>query len=343
MTVLRRVLQPAPALSSFKVNLVALVKTTGYNMAPIRKRAGSHHSGSHQPSKATGNGMFIRYVTHVATVAMLSLSIWHFWDTLLDLVQLWQREPENSHGFVVPLLAAAILWRRRTRGAIIGCPQVSGLLLLAMALAAKSAGDYFYYDSFEHIGFMLAVTAIVWMLAGRQGLRWSWPALLLLLFMFPLPYRLATAMREPLRQIATVGSTYVLQTMGYPAVYEGFVVLIDETRIGVAEVCSGLSMLTVFGALCWAAIFLLDATWWQRLLILLSAVPIALVSNIVRICLTGVAYHHLGQAWGDYVFHTLAGWLMMPAAIVLLALEVLVLRNLIVKELDEPIPVVATK
>lgn len=280
------------------------------------------------------------YATTIGIGAMLGLLVWQFYDTLSDLVTLWRREPENSHGFVVPLLAAAILWRRRTGGAIVGRPQYSGLLLLAIALGLKSAGDYFYYESFEHLGLMFAATAVVWTLTGWQGLRWSWPALVMLLFMFPLPYRLATAMREPLRHIATVGSTYLLQTMGYPAVSEGFVVLIDETRIGVAEVCSGLSMLTVFGALCWAAIFLLDATWWQRLVILLSAVPIALVSNILRICSTGVAYHHWGQAWGDYVFHMLAGWLMMPAAMILLAIEVVILRNLIVKELDEPLPAV---
>ena len=62
--------------------------------------------------------------------------------------------------------------------------------------------------------------------------------------------------------------------------------------------------------------------------------PIALVSNILRITATAVCYHYLGQESGDKIAHDLAGYAMMPVALVLVWLELKMMSWLFVEVED---------
>jgi exosortase len=177
------------------------------------------------------------------------------------------------------------------------------------------------------------------LLGGWTAWRWAWPALAFLVFMLPLPHRIAVAMAEPLQNFATVTSSFTLQTLGFPALAEGNVILLNDVDIGIVEACSGLRMLVIFFALSTGVALLIRRPLWERLLLVASAVPIALVVNILRITATGICYDQIGKGWTDAVFHDLAGWLMMPAALVLLAVELCVLRRLFLDAPGGPAPV----
>jgi exosortase len=153
------------------------------------------------------------------------------------------------------------------------------------------------------------------LLLGWPGLGLLWPALAFLLFMVPLPFRLEVALAHPLQRIATLISTLALQTLGFAAFSEGNTIRMGAIRIGVVEACSGLSMLMIFFALCTAVAMLTRRPIWERLLVVASAVPIALLANILRIVVTGVLHKVVGKEMADFVFHDLAGWLMMPLAL----------------------------
>ena len=60
---------------------------------------------------------------------------------------------------------------------------------------------------------------------------------------------------------------------------------------------------------------LVERPWLDRVIVLLSAAPIAIVANVVRIAVTTLAYQYVGREVGDFIFHDLAGWLMMPIAL----------------------------
>ena len=115
--------------------------------------------------------------------------------------------------------------------------------------------------------------------------------------------------------VATVAGTWLLQTLGFSAFAEGNVIRLGEVRIGVVEACSGLSMLLVFFALATAAILVTRRPLLDRILIVASAIPIAIGSNVVRITVTAILYKTAGSRIADLVFHDLAGWLMMPLAL----------------------------
>ncbi len=101
--------------------------------------------------------------------------------------------------------------------------------------------------------------------------------------MIPLPYRYSTALSGPLQHIATVCSTFIMQVIGLPALAEGNIITIDDAQIGVVEACSGLRMLVVFFALAAAVVVVSRRPLLDKFIVLASAAPIAVVSNIVRV------------------------------------------------------------
>src|SRR5262249_49418232 len=145
-----------------------------------------------------------------------------------------------------------------------------------------------------------------------------WPAILFLFFMVPLPFTVATLLSAPLQGLATVCSTFVLQTLGLPALAEGNIIRINDAHIGIVEACSGLRMLVVFFALSTGMALLIKAPLGDKLFLVASSVPIALVANILRITITGMLHEMVSSEIANIFFHDVAGWLMMPLALVML-------------------------
>jgi exosortase/archaeosortase family protein len=96
------------------------------------------------------------------------------------------------------------------------------------------------------------------------------------------------------------------------------VIRLGEHRIGVVDACSGLSMLMTFLALSTGAAMVVKRPWLDRAVLVLASVPVALVSNLARIVLTGVLYERAGSKTAEVFYHDLAGWLMIPFALGLL-------------------------
>ena len=104
-------------------------------------------------------------------------------------------------------------------------------------------------------------------------------------------------MHGKLQRLASICSTFVLQTLGVSAFRQGNLISIPGLRASAEDcrACSGLRMLTIFCALAVAMVFLIERPWWDKFVILLSAIPIALAVNIIRITVTGLLYLVLGQ------------------------------------------------
>ena len=176
---------------------------------------------------------------------------------------------------------------------------------------------------------------------GWRALRWAAPSIAFLFFMIPLPYRVEHALGSPLQRIATLSSTYALQTMGLPAIAEGNVILIgEETRIGVVEACNGLGMLFMFLAYAIAVVLVIRRSIPDKIFLILSAIPIAVLANVIRISATGLLYELASDQVAETVYHDLAGWLMMPLALAAFWLELTLLSHLFLEpEPDRLVPV----
>ncbi|MCA9258771.1 MAG: exosortase/archaeosortase family protein [Planctomycetales bacterium] len=247
-----------------------------------------------------------------------------------------------SHGWLVPLFAGYLLWvRRRPFVEVESKERWIGVGMIAAALSLRLYASYYDYNNFERLSFLVVLLGCCVLVGGWWMVRWAGPAVGFLAFMFPLPWFLENSLLLWLQNKATAASTIVFQLMGLTAVREGNVIYLDDAAepLTVAEACSGLRMLTIFGAMCVAVALLSERPWWDRLAVLVAAVPIAVASNIIRIVVTGLLYTYVPGAneagLAHKMVHDFAGFGMMFIGMGLLAVLMAVLRVATVPEDDD--------
>jgi exosortase len=268
--------------------------------------------------------------TIVLTLLVATGIFWVFWSALGTMAVRWSHDPRYSHGFLVPVFAMVLLWLRRTM-LVPSSPSWWGVALIAVGALLKLAGAYVFLEWFEDAALIPMLAGLLVLIGGWPWLRWSWPALVFLIFMVPLPYRVERALGGPLQMLATLSSTFFLQTIGLPAVSEGNIIHIDQASIGVVEACNGLGMLVMFAAFATATVFVVRRPLADKVVILLSAVPIAVAANVLRITITGLLEVTVGGGVADVFYHDMAGWLMMPLALGMLWLELFLLSHMLIE------------
>ncbi len=265
---------------------------------------------------------------------LMAILLYAYWFTLSRVAGAWD-SPQYSHGFLIPFFALGLMMM--TREPFRDVPMWHrwvgvGLILVGVAMWVFGAmSATFVADNLSFIPCALGVFVIV---GGLPAMRWAGPSIGFLIFMYPLPRLLEEKVMYPLQGLATMCSNFILVMLGVGSYRSGNLIYLPNRPdpLNVAEQCSGLRMLTIFTALAVAmALIFTDRTWWERTLIVFSAIPIALAVNVIRITLTGVLYSlNVGEDVVDTIFHDLAGWIMMPMALGLLYLEIYVLGKLFV-------------
>ncbi|NQT36521.1 MAG: exosortase [Planctomycetes bacterium] len=260
---------------------------------------------------------------------LTSLLVWGYWNSLSEASLYWIR-PQYSHGYLVPLFTLVLLWmRRQPLSEVKPVERWWGVGLLAVGLGLRLLAAQSALDIPDMVTFVPSLGGIVLLAGGVRMLRWAGPAVGFLIFMFPLPWTLEQALLAPLQAQATRASTYALQTLGIGAYHIGNRISIGDLEMGVVDACSGLRMTTIFLALSVAIVLVTDRPWWERVIVLLSAIPIALVVNVTRITVTGVFYVTVGEEWVDAYLHDFFGYAMMFMALILLFLELKILEKLV--------------
>jgi exosortase len=266
-------------------------------------------------------------------VALVAGVTWSYWPVFAEMANKWSNDAQYSHGYLVPLFSLFLAGRWfRSTGQSTLTPSWFGLAFLSAGLVMRLVGARFYLEWIEAVSLLPTLAGIVLILAGWQTLRQLWPAILFLIFMVPLPFRVETGLSHPLQRIATKGSTYVLQTIGRQAFSEGNVIVINDSRIGVVDACNGLGMFLLFFAMAGAVAIMVHRPLWEKAIIILSAAPIAVGVNIFRISVTALLHEFVGSEWADKVFHDFAGWVMMPLALLTLIVELKLLSLLFIEE-----------
>jgi exosortase len=280
-----------------------------------------------------------------AWFVMAAAFVWFYWSSVTLLVYTWWRSEDYQHGFFVPIFAVLLLWLRRDMIVpFTGRVSWWGLPLLALWAAMRWLAVYFNYGSLPELSMLPFFAGLALFVGGGQGLRWSWPAILFLFFMIPLPGAMQGALSQQLQGLAARLSLFVIQTLGIPAVAQGHIIQVSNAQrpLDVAEACSGLRMMTLFFAICVGAAFVVRKPLWEKLVMVASAFPIAVASNVVRIVLTAVlceAARHwpslMTEDTAEKFMHDTAGLLMMPVGLLLLWAEMTVISKLLIAPLPE--------
>ncbi|MFA9476758.1 exosortase/archaeosortase family protein [Phycisphaerales bacterium AB-hyl4] len=236
-----------------------------------------------------------------------------------------------SHAMIVPLISGYFIYQHRQRLQAIPAKVCWwGLPILFVGLAGYAMGIYpVRNDMAQGYAMIVGLFGLVLFLLGTGMMRVLWFPILYLVFAVKVSDRIWEQVAFQLQQIAAVGATFALQFFtpfidGFHIDYRGSTIELtyrgETNPLNVAEACSGLRMLMAFLALGTAMAFLFDRPWWQRIVMVSMAVPIAVLVNIGRVTAIGLLYLiDPGYAQGD--FHTFVGMLMLiPAALLFLLL-----------------------
>jgi exosortase len=252
-------------------------------------------------------------------LSLLAAFLYLYAAVLPPLIADWLDDPNYSHGFLVPGLSAYFVWdRRQTLAGLRPQPHWGGLVLLwcglGMLLLGHLGAELFLMRS----SMVVVLTALVWYLLGRHYVHALAFPLAFLLFMIPLPAIFLNTITLPLQLLATQVSTFALQLVQLPVYREGNIIYLPHATLEVVEACSGLRSLVSLLALAVVLAYLTQRRLSTRWILVLSAVPIALVANAFRIWATGVLAYRYGTQAAEGFYHTFAGWLVFVVALGLL-------------------------
>jgi exosortase len=245
----------------------------------------------------------------------------------VDVAGMWMSDANYSHGPLLLLAVAYLIWARRGELAATELrPSVAGLLVVAASLATLlvgTAGVEFFMMRISAVG---VVAGAVVFLAGWGWLRLLMLPLFLTVLTIPVPPVIFYQATFPLQLLATRFGVAALQLFQIPVLRDGNVITLAHTTLEVTEACSGIRSLVSLFALAILYGHFADSRRFARMTIALSAIPVAVVANGVRVAGTGIAAQYIGPAAATGFLHTFSGWVVFMASFVLLTVIANTLR-----------------
>ena len=183
------------------------------------------------------------------------------------------------------------------------------LIGVAMLVVGKAGGEYFTMRS----SLVFVTGGLFWIVFGGEGFRVCLFPLAFLFFMVPIPYILYDAIAFPLKMIASWFGEHSLTLVGVPVFREGNIIVLPNLQLEVADACSGIRSLMSLMALATAAAYFMSLGAARGGVLFLSAIPISIATNSLRIFVTGVLSYKFGQKAAEGFFHEFSGWVVFLA------------------------------
>jgi exosortase len=276
--------------------------------------------------------------TCAKVVVLAILFVWLNWFQLPALGISWMKA-DWSHGPLIPLFSLYLLYARRDE--LLAAPRQTclwGLPILLWGIFQVLVGVYPLQNLWiSHLGMVPIIFGLVLYLGGRKVIRVTWLPIVFLVFAMPISSNLYEQIARPLQNLAASASQVILHACGVQITVEASSLTIVSVNgrvhpLLVAEACSGMRMLVAFLALGVAMAYLDDRPVWQRVTLVLMAIPIAILCNVLRVVITGTMFVLDRPDMGEGFMHTFTGILMLPPALLLLWGLSRLLRALFVDE-----------
>jgi exosortase len=224
------------------------------------------------------------------------------------LVDMWFSHSDNSHALLVPLISLYFLWEKREamrRFPVQGSSL--GLVLLVVSLAIYFVSFVGGIAFFARLMLVAALIGLLWGYLGTPMLRPLAFPLGFLFFMVPVPDTLLGLVSFPLQLAATKISAGLIQFCSIPVYREGNMLYFLQTQLEVAEACSGIRSIMSLTMLSVIFAYMSSGNGWRKAILILAAIPIAMLANILRVSGTGVLAHFFGDRVARGFLHEFSG------------------------------------
>ena len=271
------------------------------------------------------DGAFLLLLALISAASVFSFGI-------SSIASAWAK-PEYSHGPLIPLISAYLFLRQMRHepplgdGARAGSERWTGVAVLVLGLAVGLLGNIAQIADITYYAFIIWSWGLIMVCFGRRRGFQFWPPVLHLIFMLPLPNFLYWKISTSLQLVSSELGVAFISMMGIPVFLDGVIIDLGVYRLHVAEACSGLRYL--FPVLSFSYIFavLYNGPKWHKVVLLVSAAPITVGMNAVRIGVIGVMVDNVGIDWVEGFTHFFEGWVIFMTCVgILFGLAVLMQR-----------------
>jgi len=264
----------------------------------------------------------------IAASLMFLLSLWLYWDGLAVAVLRWERQEEYSHGYLIPLISLYFIWEARYK--ILSTyekPSWLGLPIIVLALVIFFVGEVSALFILIHYSFILLLLGGSLALLGHAA-KFTVLPILFLCFAIPLPYFLEVILTAKMQLISSELGVMIIRWFSIPVFLSGNIIDLGVYKLQVVEACSGLRYLFPLMSLSFMAAYFYRVRFWKRGLLFISAVPVTVVMNSVRIAITGILVDQFGIEMAEGFLHDFEGWIIFMACGGILVCEVIILEML---------------
>ncbi|TKJ31354.1 MAG: hypothetical protein CEE40_02265 [Chloroflexi bacterium B3_Chlor] len=255
----------------------------------------------------------------VGGAIILGLLALLFSSTFAWLVYNWINNSYYSHGFLVPLISAFFLWRRREAfGRHDRESNNLGLVALAISLVFFLIAQVWQAYSLSALALIVLLVGLALYFLGERATRRIAFPLAFLLFMIPIPF--ITRLSPALESFTATTSTAAVGLLGIPAANLGSQIELQNSSFVVGAACSGLNSIVALATLVVIFIYILEGSYRAKLVLLGMAIPIAIVANIFRVSSLLVIADLFGAEAGMKYFHDYSSPVLFLLAFLLLIL-----------------------
>jgi exosortase D (VPLPA-CTERM-specific) len=270
---------------------------------------------------------YTRVQIAVAAAAVLAFVLL-FRNTIEYLYWAWHRD-EYSHGFLIPLVSAFLLWQRRSLFQQVQFrPSWAGVALAALGLAIYFLGSLASITTIDTYALVIVVLGAALALMGWQAFRIALVPLALLFLMNPIPNFFYFNLSSELQLLSSQLGVAFIRLCGVSVFLEGNVIDLGNYKLQVAEACSGLRYLFPLMTLGVIFAYLFRGRTWMRWCLFLSTIPITVLMNSFRIGVIGLLVDRFGIAQAEGFLHQFEGWVVFMACLLALLLEAWALLRL---------------
>jgi len=213
----------------------------------------------------------------------------------------WWSHEEYSHGFIIPLIAGYLLWRRRMelRDSLKSSSPL-GFIVFSLGLVLYILGSIGEEEFVQRISLPVALLGIVYFLNGRKTAQLCLFPIAYLFFMIPVPYPFYKALSLKLRLLDSMVAASWSSFLGVPVYIEGYFLHLPHITLEVADACSGILSIFALMAIGIFYTYIFPTKVWKKVLMLVFLIPIAILSNVVRIVSIAVLIYYSG----DWILHS---------------------------------------
>ena len=243
-----------------------------------------------------------------------------FWIGLTGLAEAWSL-PEFSHGPVIPILSFYMFLREMKEVPPPVAPVTDrwpGVVVIGLALGLALAGNLVGIDDLVFYALIIWVGGLVLVGFGWARGRLFWPSVLHLVFMLPLPQFLYWKVNTSLQLVSSEIGVGLVRLAGVPVFLDGNIIDLGVYKLQVAEACSGLRYLFPIMSFTYVFAVLYRGPVWHKLVLLLAAVPLAVLMNSVRIGIIGILVDRYGIEHAEGFLHAFEGWVIFLTCIAIL-------------------------